>query len=276
MTRRALAATALGATAVACCALLLTAAGAPSALGPPTALGGKCGVFPEPGTEIGSAGGSLPDLRAFNQPISSAKVAPDSDEVIAHIDAHGGGDLHPDFGSPRAYGIPYRVVGKRAKRVRVRFTAYGSESDHGAYRIPLDAPVEGGARSDGDRHVIVYDRARCRLYELYRAFPRPPGERWDADSGVIWDLTSAATRRDGWTSADAAGLPIFPGLVRYDEVRRGRVEHAIRITFESTRDAWIHPATHCAGDSADPAAPAMGTRLRLRADYDISSISGEA
>jgi hypothetical protein len=184
--------------------------------------------------------------------------------------------LHPDFGSPREYGIPYRVVGKRQRRVKVRFTAYGAESDHGKYRIPLGAPVEGGAAADGDRHVLAYDRARCKLYELSRAFPDRRRERWRADSGVIWKLRSAALRSDGYTSADAAGLPIFPGLVRFDEARSGRIEHAIRVTFESTRDAWIHPASHCAGDSASAAAPPMGMRLRLRSGYDISGLDGDA
>ena len=166
------------------------------------------------------------------------------------------------------------MVGKRAKRVKVKFTAYGDESDRGAYRVPLSAPVEGGARADGDRHVIAYDKARCKLYELYRAFPGK--RRWSADSGVIWDLRSAGLRPDGWTSADAAGLPIFPGLVRYDEVAAGRVDHAIRVTFDTTRDGWLHPASHCAGSTQSAAAPPMGMRLRLKSGYDISSIGGQA
>ena len=158
--------------------------------------------------------------------------------------------------------------------MKVRFTAYGDESDRGKYRIPLDAPIEGGRSSDGDRHVIAYDKARCKLYELYRAFPKK--RRWNADAGVIWDLRSAELRPDGWTSADAAGLPIYPGLVKLHEVERGRVDHAIRVTFESTRDAWIHPASHCAGDTSSADAPPMGMRLRMKAGYDISAIGGQA
>jgi hypothetical protein len=238
------------------------------------AFDSKCGVFPKPGPGVSATAASLPDQRAWNQDISEAPVDPRSEQIIAHINSHGADALHPDFGSPREYGIPFRVVGKRAKRVGARFTAYGDESDHGRYRLPLDTPIEGGRRADGDRHAIGYDRARCKLYELYRAFPRK--RRWDADSGVIWNLRSAALRRQGWTSADAAGLPIFAGLVRRDEVRRGRIDHAIRVTFESTRDAWLRPATHCAGDTSSPNAPPMGMRLRLRAGYDISGIGGEA
>ena len=245
-------------------------------LGPYPSLGSKCGVFPRPGPEVEPGAASLPDQRAWNQDISAAPVDPRSDEIIAYINAHGGDTLHPDFGSPREYGIPYRVVGKRQRKVKVRFTAYGADSDHGKYRVPLGSPVEGGRDADGDRHVLAYDRARCKLYELYRAFPDRRPKRWEADSGVIWDLRSAALRTDGYTSADAAGLPIFPGLVRHDEVSAGGIEHAIRVTFESTRDAWIHPASHCAGDTASAAAPPMGLRLRLRSDYDLSGLGGEA
>ena len=256
---------------------LLLAAVAPSAkLGPYPSLGSKCGIFPRPGPEVGSGSPSLSDQRAWNQEISNAPVHPDSDAIIDFINSHGGQELHPDFGAPREYGIPYDVVGKRAKPTTVRFTAYGDESDHGKYRVPLNAPVEGGPNADGDRHVLVYDRARCKLYELYRAFPRKAQRRWDADAGVIWKTRSAGLRPDGWTSADAAGLPVFPGLVRYDEVKQGAIEHAIRVTFDVTRDAWIYPASHCASDEESASAPPMGMRLRLRSGYDISAISGDA
>jgi hypothetical protein len=185
--------------------------------------------------------------------------------------------LHPDFGSPRAYGFPYSVVGRKARKIPVHFTAYGSESDRGPYRIPRKAPVEGGNHSNGDRHVLVVDKARCRLQELYRGFfvgkPRP---HWNADSATNWDLRSAALRTDGFTSADAAGLPIFPGLVRYDEAQSGAIHHAIRLTVDSTQNAWVHPASHCAGDTSSPNAPPMGLRLRLKADYDLSAINGPA
>ena len=263
--------------ALVCLGALALAAVAPSAkLGPYPSLGSKCGVFPRPGPEVAADAPSLPDQRAWNQDVSKAPVHPSSGAIIDFINSHGASELHPDFGSPRAYGIPYRVVGRRAKRTRVRFTAYGDESDHGRYRVPFNSPVEGGANAEGDRHVLAYDRARCKLYELGRAFPRKAKRRWDADVGVIWKLRSAALRPDGWTSADAAGLPIFPGLVRYDEVRRGKVDHAIRVTFDVTRDAWIHPASHCASDEDSAAAPPMGMRLRLRAGYDLSGISGDA
>jgi hypothetical protein len=203
-------------------------------------------------------------------------VAPNSAAIIARINATGGEMLHPDFGSPRPYGFPYSVVGAGQRRLPIRYTAYGDESDRGPFPVPPRAPVEGGNRSDGDRHVLVVDRDRCVLYELYRSFFEPAGPRWEADSGARWDLRSTARRPDSWTSADAAGLPIFPGLIRYEEAVAGRVEHAIRVTFESTRDAWIHPATHCAGDTADPDAPPMGMRLRLRPGYGLGRFSGPA
>jgi hypothetical protein len=263
----------LGGLAALCALLAAFAAAAPSRGIKPGSLGAKCGVFPRPGNDVAPDAASLPDQRAWNQDISQAPLAANSDQII---DAVGGSELHPDFGSPREYGIPYKVVGKRAKRVKVKFTAYGDESDRGKYRVPLNAPVEGGASSDGDRHVLVYDKARCKLYELYRAFPDRQRKRWEADSGVIWDLRSAALRIDGYTSADAAGLPIFPGLVRYDEVARGEIDHAIRVTFDTTRDGWLHPASHCAGSTQSASAPAMGTRLRLRAGYDISGLTGAA
>jgi len=268
---------AVAAAGAGCLVVLALAGAAPSAkLGPYPSLGARCGVFPKPGPGVEPGAPSLADQRAWNQDVSRAPVDPRSDAIIAYINDHGAEALHPDFGSPREYGFPYRVVGKRQRRTKVRFAAYGDESDHGRYRVPLGSPVEGGAGADGDRHVLAYDRARCRLYELYRAFPDRRPRRWTADSGVIWNLRSAALRRDGYTSADAAGLPIFPGLVRYDEVRSGRIEHAIRVTFESTRDAWVRPATHCAGDTAAADAPAMGTRLRLRSGYQTSNLRGDA
>ena len=234
---------------------------------------GDCRVFPDPPATLSPRSPSLPSEAAWNQDVSKAPVARNSAATIAYIDAHGGASLHPDFGSPREYGFPYSVVGAGQPRLPVHYTAYGSESDMGPFPIPKGAPVEGGNGSDGDRHVLVVDRAGCVLYELYRAFFR--GGRWNADSGARWDLRSTAGRPDSWTSADAAGLPIFPGLVRYEEVAADRVDHAIRVTFESTRDAWVHPASHCAGDTTNPNAPAMGTRLRLKAAYGLGGFSGE-
>ncbi len=244
------------------------------ALGPYPSLGG-CPVFPPPPAGLSPRAPSLPTEAAWNQDVSKAPVAPGSAATIAYIDSHGGDLLHPDFGSPRAYGLPYAVVSAGRRPLPVHYTAYGNESDPGPFPVPLGAPVEGGARSDGDRHLLTVDRSTCTLFELYRAFPmRGRRPHWNADSGARWDLRSAARRPDSWTSADAAGLPIFPGLVRYDEVAAGHVDHALRVTFDSTRDAWVHPASHCAGDTADGRAPAMGTRLRLRASYGLGHFTG--
>ena len=258
-------------------ALLLGVAPASAgALGPYPDLGG-CPVFPDPPASLSPRAPSLPNQAAWNQDISKAPIARNSAAVIAYINDQGGNFLHPDFGSPRAYGFRYAVVGARQRKLPIRYTAYGSESDRGPFPIPTGAPIEGGRGSDGDRHVLVVDRSRCVLYELYRAFfERDGGAHWNADSGARWDLRSTALRPDSWTSADAAGLPIFPGLVRYDEAAAGRVDHAIRVTFESTRDAWIHPASHCAGDTANPDAPPMGMRLRLKPGYGLGRFSGAA
>ncbi|MBS1881276.1 MAG: hypothetical protein JST31_17315, partial [Actinobacteria bacterium] len=230
-------------------ALLAGALGAAPtrALGPYPDLG-SCPVFPQPPANLSPTAKSLPTEAAWNQDISRAPRAKNSAAIIAYIDSHGGERLHPDFGSPRAYGFPYAVVSPGQPKLPIHYTAYGSESSPGPFPVPAKAPVEGGNRSDGDRHLLVVDRGECKLYELYRAFFQPrPKPHWNADAGVAWDLRSAALRLDGWTSADAGGLPIFPGLVRYDEVAAGHLDHAIRVTFDSTRDAWVHPASHCAG-----------------------------
>jgi hypothetical protein len=261
---------------VALAVVLALIAGPASAVGPYPALT-PCTVFPQPPASLSARAPSLPTEAAWNQDISKAPRDPRSSAYIAYVNAHGGDHLHPDFGSPRAYGFPYSVVAAGQRKLPVHYTAYGDESDPGPFPVPSGSPVEGGNGSDGDRHVLVVDRSACKLYELYRAFyvakPRP---HWNADSGTEWDLRSPARRPDGWTSADAAGLPIFPGLVRYDEVAAGRLDHAIRVTFESTRDAWVHPASHCAGDTSDPSAPSMGLRLRLKAGYGLGNFSGPA
>jgi hypothetical protein len=246
------------------------------ALGPYPDLG-SCQVFPDPPASLSPRAPSLPDQAAWNQDISRAPRDPRSAAYISYIDAQGGDHLHPDFGAPRPYGFPFAVVGPGQRKLPVNYTAYGSESDPGPFPVPPGAPVEGGNGSDGDRHVLSVDRSTCTLYELYRAFYVPrPRPHWNADSGVAWDLGSTALRPAGWTSADAAGLPIFPGLVRYDEVAAGELDHAIRVTFESTRDAWVRPATHCAGDTSRPSAPPMGLRLRLEAGYGLGNFSGHA
>jgi hypothetical protein len=238
---------------------------------------GSCQVFPSPPASLSPTAPSLATEDAWNQDISAAPRDPRSAAYISYINSHGGTLLHPDFGSPRVYGFPYTVVGAGQRKLPIHYTAYGDESDRGPFPIPAGARVEGGRHSDGDRHVLVLDGAACKLYELYRAFfVGKPHPHWNADAGVAWDLTSTALRPEGWTSADAAGLPIFPGLVRYDEAASGHLEHAIRVTVESTRDAWIHPASHCAGDTSSASAPPMGLRLRLKASYGLGRFSGAA
>lgn len=246
------------------------------ALGPYPGLG-RCPVFPDPPAPLSPHAPSLANQAAWNQDISRAPVARNSSAIIAYVNAHGGKHLHPDFGSPRAYGFPYAVVGARQHRLPIHYTAYGNESDHGPFPIPPGAPVEGGRRANGDRHVLAVDRSRCILYELSRGFFKRRGRaHWNADAGARWDLHSTELRPESWTSADAAGLPIFPGLVRYEEVAMGHVGHAIRVTFDVTRDAWVHPASHCAGSTSSPAAPPMGLRLRLKPSYGLKRFGGGA
>jgi hypothetical protein len=255
---------------------LWAAAGPAGAVGPYPALG-SCHVFPTPPPSLSSRAPALPTEAAWNQDVSRAPRDPHSAAYISYIDSHGGDSLHPDFGSPRGYGFPYAVVGRGQRRLPIHFTAYGPESDRGPYPVPPGAPVEGGRQADGDRHVITIDRDACKLYEMFDArFVPRPRPHWDAGAGVVWDLESPKLRPDGLTSADAAGLPIFPGLVRYDEAASGRIEHAIRVTVDSTQNAWIHPASHCAGDTASRVAPPMGLRLRLEAGYGLGHLTGPA
>jgi hypothetical protein len=217
----------------------------------------------------------FPANNAWNTDIASYPLDANSAAYMAAIAGLGGNqELHPDFGSFSGYGIPFVVVPASQPGAPITFTAYGDESDPGPYPVPLDAPVEGGNGSDGDRHVLVLKQGDCMLYELYRAFQ--VGSGWEADSGAVFDLGSNALRPEGWTSADAAGLPILPGLVKYDEVEAGSIHHAIRMTFSSTQKAYIHPATHWASSNTNPDLPPMGLRLRLKASYDISGISGHA
>ena len=216
----------------------------------------------------------FPPGNAWNTDISTLPVRADSAAIIAQIQSSGGTSLHPDFGENPDYGIPFVVVPADQTPVPIRYDAYGDESDPGPFPVPLDAPVEGGAASDGDRHVIVVQSGTCELFELYRSFRTASG--WSADSGARFDLGSNALRPLGWTSADAAGLPILPGLVRYDEVAAGEIRHAIRITFARTQRGYVLPATHFASSSDDPTRPAMGMRLRLAASFDASALTGQA
>ena len=234
---------------------------------------GGCSVFPDFG---GSAKAkSAADQSAWNQDITKAPVHKRSKEIVRQILRDGGSELHPDFGGNGEFGIPFELVGADQPDVEVTIgpDGYPDESDFGPAPVPPDARVEGGPNSDGDRHVLVVDNGSCGLYELYRAFPRPGGN-WQADATAFFDLTRAAPLRPaGYTSADAAGLPIFPGLVRFDEVAAGRVEHAIRITFEETRRGYIPPATHYASDSCDRDQPPMGMRLRVKGGYYKNHLS---
>jgi hypothetical protein len=268
---------ALAVLALATIALLLALAPPAAHAAGPAADIGSCQVFPDPPASLSPRAPSLGSQAAWNQDVSKAPRDPRSAAYISYIDSHGGDHMHPDFGSPRPYGFPYSVVGAGQRKLSVHYTAYGDESDPGPFPVPAGARIEGGNGSDGDRHVLAIDESSCVLYELYRAFfVAKPKPHWNADSGVAWDLGSSALRPDGWTSADAAGLPIFPGLVRYDEVAAGQLEHAIRVTFDSTRDAYLHPASHCAGDTTSASAPPMGLRLRLKAGYGLGGFSGPA
>jgi hypothetical protein len=207
----------------------------------------------------------------WNLRVDKLPVLPNSDAVVRSIGA--GEHMHADFGSGHyqgaPIGIPYVTVARGQRRVPVSFE-YADESDPGRYPIPPRAPIEGGRGSDGDRHLLVVQRSRCRLYELFDAHPVDGGRRWQAGSGAVFNLRSNRLRPRGWTSADAAGLPILPGLARYPEVRRGRIDHALRFTASRTRRAFIYPARHFASTLTDPDLPAMGERLRLKAGYDIS------
>jgi hypothetical protein len=244
--------------------------GTPPAGGAPAPGGGT-----QPGTSGLGAGASLggrrpfPADNAWNTDISGDPVDPNSDALIASIGLTTG--LHPDFGTVwegAPIGIPYVVVAGTQGRVPVTFD-YADESDPGPYPIPSNAPIEGGASSSGDRHILVLDRDNWKLYELFSA--RPSGGGWHAGSGAIFDLNSNTLRTAGWTSADAAGLPIFPGLVRYDEVVEQRaIRHALRFTIVRSRRAYVHPARHWASSNTDPNLPPMGMRVRLKAGYDIS------
>ena len=242
----------------ACLAVLLSGSSA-DALRMPAAP--RCTVFPK--------------SNPWNRRVDRLPMAANSAEIIRSIGTERG--LHPDFGSGlwegAPIGIPITVVGRRAPKSRVLFE-YADESDRGPYPIPRGVPIEGGYRSDGDRHALIVDRDACKLYELYALYPR--GRGWRAGSGAIWNLRSNRLRPAGWTSADAAGLPILPGLARYDEVRRGVIDHALRFTVRRTRRAYVYPARHFASSSDDPSLPLMGLRVRLKASFDLTGYPRQA
>jgi hypothetical protein len=234
------------------------------AAGHPVTGAPKCEVFPK--------------NNPWNQRVDKLPVLARSDAIVRSIGT--GGSVHPDFGSGlydgAPIGIPYTTVSKSQKKVRVSFD-YSDESDKGPYPIPRNAPIEGGRSSDGDRHVIVVDRDACKLYELYAAYPQKGGASWKAGSGAVWSLKSNKVRPSGWTSADAAGLPILAGLARYEDLRKkGGIDHALRFTANRTRKAFIYPARHFASSLTDPDLPAMGQRLRLKASFNVSGFPKQA
>jgi hypothetical protein len=217
----------------------------------------------------------FPPSNAWNQRVDTLPVAAGSAQTIQSMGA--GIGLHADFGSGLwdggPIGIPFDVVSKRTPRSRVTFD-YADESDRVPYPIPKTVHIEGGRASTGDRHALLLDRDACKLYELFALHPNGGG--WKAGSGAVFDLRTNALRPAGWTSADAAGLPILPGLARYDEVARGRIDHALRFTASRTRRAYVYPARHYASSSDDPSLPPMGLRVRLKARVDISGYPKQA
>jgi hypothetical protein len=245
--------------ALAAGAMVLLAAASASALRLPSAP--KCPVFPAD--------------NAWNQRVDALPVAANSSVLIQSIGLSTG--LHADFGSGlyegSPIGIPFDVVTKKTPRSRVSFD-YADESDRVRYPIPKTVHIEGGRQSDGDRHALLLDKDACKLYELFALYPK--GSGWTAGSGAVWNLKSNALRPSGWTSADAAGLPIFPGLARYDEVARGVIDHALRFTASRTRKQFVYPARHYASSSEDPSLPPMGLRVRLKSSVDISGYPKQA
>ncbi|MBS2028255.1 MAG: hypothetical protein JST54_10150 [Deltaproteobacteria bacterium] len=210
----------------------------------------------------------------WNTDISQYPVSSMSSQWVGNVGSSTG--MHPDFGTVWAgapNGIPFVVVPQSQAMVPLSFT-YASESDPGPYPVPMNAPIEGGSNSNGDRHVLVVQQGTCILYELYSAYPG--SNSWSAGSGAVWDLSQNQIRPDGWTSADAAGLPLLPGLVKYDEVMSGEITHALRFTASSVQHAYIYPATHSDGQAGSDATHApMGARFRLKASFDESGFPTE-
>ncbi|MBC5823424.1 MAG: hypothetical protein GIW99_07415 [Candidatus Eremiobacteraeota bacterium] len=244
---------------------------ASTVLGIAGATPGAAGAVAQTNPVIGTCQ-VFPSTNPWNRDISNAAVDPNSANYLAHMNA-GSKFLHADFGSDPTYGIPYITVPGTQTKVPMTFTD-ASESDPGPYPFPANAPIEGGGNSTGDRHVIVIDKDNCLLYETFGSYYIGPG--WNAGSGAVFHLNSNKLRPDYWTSADAAGLPIFPGLARYYEVQAGAINHALRFTVAKTQRAFVHPATHYASSSTDANDPPMGLRVRLKAGYDTSHFTGES
>ncbi len=244
------------------------------------ASGGQAGALPAasgvtgtgpapllPGTECPA----FPADNVWNTPVSGLPVDSRSTAWLSHM-AAGKTFLHPDYGpggGESPYGIPWQVTVRHPALVKVRFT-YADESDRGPYPFSARTPIEGGPSGAGDRHALIVDPATCVLYELYDARYRRGGAS-TAGSGAIWDLTSNRLRPAGWTSADAAGLPILPGLVNYEEVKSGHLDHAIRFTADRTSTSYVWPARHQAGSTSSHAYPPMGARFRLKASFRLSA-----
>jgi len=217
----------------------------------------------------------FPASNAWNKRVDKLPVAGNSAQLIASIGLDS--PVHADFGSGEwdggPIGIPFDVVSKKTRLNRLSFE-YADESDRVGYPIPRHVHIEGGAQSTGDRHAIMVDKNACRLYELYDL--RHTSRGWTAGSGAVWNLRSNHLRHAGWTSADAAGLSIFPGLARWDEASRGVIDHALRFTAPETRRAYVYPARHYASSSTDPSLPPMGLRVRLKASVNIASFPPQA
>jgi hypothetical protein len=243
--------------------LLAVSVAAAIASGHPVKGAPKCPVFPK--------------SNPWNQRVDKLPLVANSAAIVRSIGT--GGSVHADFGSGvyegAPIGIPVTTVSHSQKKVHVSFD-YADESDKGPYPVPANAPIEGGRSSDGDRHVIVVDRDACKLYELYAAYPQSGGKSWKAGSGAIWSMRSNKLRPATWTSADAAGLPILPGLARYEDLQKGGIDHALRFTASRTRKAYIYPARHYASSLTDADLPAMGQRLRLKASFDVSGFPKQA
>jgi hypothetical protein len=241
---------------------LAQAQAAPTSAGVQTLPGTNCPVFPAD--------------NPWNQRVDRLPVAKDSAAVIAAIGV--GNPVHPDFGTVYGgapNGIPYAVVTNHTKRVPISFQ-YASESDGHRYPLPRNVPIEGGSRSSGDRHVIVVNRDTCTDYEVFAAYPHNGGARWTAGSGAIFNLRSDKLRPAGWTSADAAGLPILAGLAMYGEAASGAIRHALRFTAPCTAPRYVYPARHEAGSCHGAGAPPMGLRVRLKANVNISRLPRQA
>ena len=241
-------------------------------------VAGSFGVLP--GTGPGSGCPVFPANSIWNARVDALPVHTRSAQYVARIGATA--NVHADLGSgvwppgsTSPIGIPYVTVGATQPDAPIHFTSWPEESDPGPYPVPANAPIEGGPASSGDRHVIVVDQDDCLLYEMFYAFPNGDGS-WNAANGARYDLRSNSLRPAGWTSADAAGLPIYAGLVRYDEVVSGTIRHAIRFTAPETQAAYVWPARHEASSNTDPTYPPMGQRFRLKASFDTSGMSWQA